>query len=100
MKGRAFNETHSSKSMVFNEMMLQAPLAEHVVPHQQLTLLFHRSLNYRSKVKTNFIAVLDAPYVSTGVHREIRTRRSHFLDVFDNGCWPGNVGALHVSQRG
>jgi hypothetical protein len=63
MKGRAFKETHSSNSMVFHEMKLQAPLAEHVVPHQQLTLLFHRSLNYRSKVKTRSVAVLDSLHI-------------------------------------
>ena len=40
------------------------PLAEYVVPHQQLTLLFHRSLNYRSELKTSFVAVFDSLHIS------------------------------------
>lgn len=46
--------------MKFNGMRLQASLGRFVVPHPQLTLLFLQSLYYRSKVKTNSIAVHDA----------------------------------------
>jgi hypothetical protein len=64
MKGPVFKETHFSNSMVFPEMNLQAPLAEYVVSHHRLTLLFHRSLNYRSELKTSSVAVLDSLHIS------------------------------------
>ena len=40
-----------------NDMKLQASFGQCIVPHPQLTLLFLQSLYYRSKVKTNSIAI-------------------------------------------